>query len=94
MAATALIVVFLIVLIPFASTNPDGLEKVASTYGAHEQGSFWSGLITDYSFPSISNQYVSTLVSGIFGVVMVLVISILIGRVMAPKTKVKENKLA
>ena len=86
-----MIVVFLIVLIPFASSNPDGLEKVVVTFAAQEHGNVWSGLIADYSFPFISNQYLSTLVAGIFGVATVLVLSLLIGKVMMSKTKMKEN---
>ena len=34
LVAVALIIIFLIVFIPLASTNPDGLEKVASSFGA------------------------------------------------------------
>jgi ABC-type sulfate transport system permease component len=83
--AAALVVVFLVFFIPLASTNPDGLEKVAQTYGAKEQGSFWSGLLSGYSFGSISNGYVSTLLAGIFGVVIVLVSSLLISKVMFRK---------
>jgi ABC-type sulfate transport system permease component len=90
--AVTLIVVFLIVFIPFASSNPDGLEKVALTYGAQEQGNVWNGLITDYSLPSIGNQYVSTLVAGIFGVTMVLVSGLLIGKFMMPKAKENQEK--
>ena len=84
--------VFLIVFIPFASSNPDGLEKVAQTYGAKEQGNLWNGFIANYTLPSIGNQYVSTLVSGIFGVTIVLVSALLIGKFMTPKAKAKENK--
>ena len=34
--AIVLLVVFLAVFIPFASSNPDGLEKVAETFGVGE----------------------------------------------------------
>jgi hypothetical protein len=83
--ATALVIVFLVFFIPLASTNPDGLEKVVQTYGAQEQESFWSGLLSDYSFGSISNGYISTLLAGIFGVVTILVSSLLISKVLFRK---------
>ena len=89
--AAALVIVFLVFFIPLASTNPDGLEKVAQTYGAQEHGSFWSGLLSDYSFGSISNGYISTLLAGIFGVLTVLVFSLLISKVMFRKSD-KINK--
>jgi ABC-type sulfate transport system permease component len=83
--AVALVIVFLVFFIPLTSTNPDGLEKVAQTYGAKEQGNLWSGLISDYSFSSISNSYVSTLLAGIFGVLTVLAAGLLISKVMFRK---------
>jgi ABC-type sulfate transport system permease component len=83
--AVALVVVFLVFFIPLASTNPDGLEKVVQTYGAQENENLWSGLLSDYSFSSISDSYVSTLFAGIFGVLMVLLMGLLISRVVFRK---------
>ena len=91
--AAALVIVFLVFLIPLASTNPDGLEKVVQTYGAQEQESFWGGLLSDYSFGSISNGYISTLLAGVFGVVTILVSSLLISKVMFKKPdKINKEK--
>jgi cobalt/nickel transport protein len=83
--AIGLVIVFLAIFLPLASSNPDGLEKVAILFGAQEQGSIWNGLIPDYSLQSISNSYVSTLLSGIFGVTMVLILSLVLSKVMRPK---------
>ncbi len=88
--ATIVIMAFLIILIPFASSNPDGLEKVIETYGAQEQQNIWNGLMADYSFFSIGNQYVSTLLAGIFGVLAILVAGLVISKVM----NANENKKA
>jgi ABC-type sulfate transport system permease component len=89
--ATMIIVIFLIVLIPFASSNPDGLEKVVVTYGAQEHQSIWNGIMADYSFFSIGNQYVSTLIAGIFGVLAVLVAGLVLSKVMTPNNKSAKN---
>lgn len=83
--ASIMIVVFLVILLPIASSNPDGLEKVAITYRGQEHQSFWNGIMPDYSIFSIGNQYVSTLLAGIFGVVAVLVAGLILSKVMAPK---------
>ena len=92
LVAVALIIIFLIVFIPLASTNPDGLEKVASSFGAQEHESLWSGLMSDYTFSLIKNTYASTLIAGIFGIVMVLVATLILGKVIIPgKQKTKEN---
>ena len=89
--ATIMIAIFLVVLIPFASRNPDGLEKVALTYGAQEHQSIWNGIMADYSFFSVENQYVSTLLAGIFGVVTVLVAGLVLSKVMTSTDKGTKN---
>ena len=88
----ALIIIFLIVFIPLASNNPDGLEKVAESFGAQEHENLWNGLIADYSVALIGNSYISTLIAGILGVTIVLVVSLFLGKVMVSKSsKVKGN---
>jgi hypothetical protein len=90
--ATIAIMAFLIILIPFASSNPDGLEKVIETYGAQEQQNIWNGLMADYSFFSIGNQYVSTLLAGIFGVLAILVAGLVISKVITSNENKKAKK--
>jgi len=80
------ILLFLAVFIPLASTNPDGLEKVAISLGAHEGKNFWSGILPDYSILGIKNGYLSTLISGIIGVVLVLLVGLFLSRVLKSKT--------
>ena len=84
-AAVGLIVVFLVVLIPFASSSPDGLEKVAATYGAQEHASLWNGFMTDYSIGSLGGSYGSTALASVFGVFMVLAAAFLMGKSLAKK---------
>jgi hypothetical protein len=84
-ATVALIMVFLAVFIPFASSNPDGLEKVAATFGVEEHAPFWNGIISNYSFGAIGNPYISTLTSGVFGTLIVLLATFLLGTAITPK---------
>jgi ABC-type Fe3+ transport system permease subunit len=81
----ALIMVFLVVFIPFASSNPDGLEKVAETFGVQEHEPLWNGLMLDYSIGAVWNSYVSTLLAGVFGVVMVLLAGFVLGTAIETK---------
>jgi hypothetical protein len=83
--AIALIMVFLAVFIPFASSNPDGLEKVVETFGGTEHEPLWNGLMVDYSVEAVGNSFVSTLLAGAFGVFMVLLAGFLLGTAIAPK---------
>jgi len=91
-AVIALIMVFLVILIPFASSNPDGIEKVATTFGVEEHAPFWNGLMFDYSVGAIGNPYISTLIAGVFGTLMVLLATFLLGKAIAPKSRAVSDK--
>ena len=84
------IVVFLAVFIPFASSSPDGLERVVETFGVEETEPFWNGVMSDYAIEAIENPYVSTLLAGVFGTFMVLLAGLLLGKVMTQKNHVPE----
>lgn len=71
MLAGLLIVILLaVVLIPFASQSPDGLEKVAADQGfasKESESPAVSSPFADYRIPGIGNKTLSTVVSGITG---------------------------
>ena len=83
--ALVLVLVSLAILLPFASSNPDGLEKVTESFGAGEQKPFWEGLMADYSVSFLGNSYGSTLLAGIAGTIIVLVAGLVVGKVIVPK---------
>lgn len=56
----------------FASSNPDGLEKVAETLGFIERGVERSSVMTDYAVPFISHEGISTSIAGILGIFITL----------------------
>jgi ABC-type sulfate transport system permease component len=85
--AVVSIIVFLVVFLPLASSSPDGLEKVALSFGAQEHENIWAGLMADYTIASTSNSYVSTLMAGIFGIFIVLLTGLLLSKAISPKTK-------
>lgn len=84
--AMGLIILFLAIFIPFASTSPDGLEKVAEIVGVEENAPLWTGLMSDYSVEAAGNSYVSTLIAGIFGTVLVLLASMVLGKALEKKS--------
>ena len=85
LAVIVLLVVFLAILIPFTSSNPDGLEKVAESLGVEEDEPFWKGLMSDYSVEAFRDPYFSTLVAGVLGTLLVLVASLALGFVIAKR---------
>lgn len=90
---SAAILVGLVILIPFASTYPDGLEKVAETLHIEEQAPFWQGLFPDYTLPIVENPYFTTLISGVIGFFIVLGIAWILGIIITRKTPEKLEKV-
>jgi hypothetical protein len=68
---------------PYASANPDGLEKVADTKGFLEEGQLHSlqddSPLPDYAFPGIENERLATGVAGFVGTLAVFAIALAIG---------------
>jgi hypothetical protein len=56
---------------PFASSSPDGLERVAEDKAFIDAGQSQSGPITDYAFPGIDDERVATGIAGFTGTLIV-----------------------
>ena len=82
LAIAALIVV---VLAPLASSDPDGLERVAEDGGflASARDALFS-IIPDYSVPGIDGN-LSTILAGLIGVAVVFVVMVIAGRLLVRK---------
>jgi cobalt/nickel transport system permease protein len=64
-------VVVSLLLSPFASGFPDGLEWIAEKYSfLHESAPAFAGPLSDYAVPSLSNEALSTGLAGLAGVVV------------------------
>ena len=92
LVAIALLVVFLAVFIPCASSSPDGLEQVAQSLGVKELEPLWRGFMFDYSVEVFENPYVSTLLAGVFGTLMVLAVSFVFGKVITKGQREVQDK--
>jgi cobalt/nickel transport protein len=79
-----------LLLSPFASSSPDGLEKVAETKGFIEKGgesTFWKyAPFSEYAIPWIKNEKVSTALSGLIGTLAIFFIAIGIGKLIKRST--------
>ena len=53
----------------FASSHPDGLEKVAEDLGFIERASDTPGAMPDYLFPGITSEGFATAIAGIIGTI-------------------------
>ena len=92
LVAITLLVVFLAVFIPFASSSPDGLEQVAQSLGVKEHEPLWRGFMFDYSVEIFENPYVSTLLAGVLGTLMVLAASFVFGKVITKGHREVQDK--
>jgi hypothetical protein len=73
-----LIIAVLLLLAPFASDLPDGLERVAHDLGFIKQdktGALLSSPFAGYSIPWVENRKLSKALAGAVGVIMVVLIS-------------------
>ena len=81
--ALAVAVGLAVAVSPFASSSPDGLEKVAGEKGFLDNGTLHSiqeeSPIPDYAFPGIDNPRVATGVAGFFGTIAVALIAAALG---------------
>ena len=91
--AIALVVVF--ALAPLASSDPDGLEKVAEDKGFAEKAEDpryeW---LPDYTIPGIDDEYWSTVLSGSIGVGIVFVLLVAFGAGLRMMRRAREDRAA
>lgn len=71
-------------LSPVASSNPDGLERVAEDQGflhLAEGKGIIAGLMPDYLFPGIANEALATAVAGITGTLLTFGVMFVLSKV-------------
>ena len=74
-----------LLLAPFASALPDGLEKVAHTLGFAPRAvaSPAPSLLSDYTVPGLGSGSSGTLAAGITGALIVALLAVFVGRAVA-----------
>ena len=73
----SLIALAVILISPFASANPDGLERVAIDLGFIHTGMDASyNILPDYTIPILGESGVSTIVAGLVGAIIVALIAV------------------
>lgn len=92
-----LVAIFLATFVsPFASSSPDGLEKVAAQKGfAHkaEGHEIWKWApIPDYVLPGVQRESIGTALAGLIGTLLVFVVAVVIGRVVVRRSRSASEK--
>ena len=65
------LILLLTLITPFASSSPDGLESVAENFGFQETDGVVL-LLEDYGINAINNNFISTVLSGLIGVIVIV----------------------
>jgi cobalt/nickel transport system permease protein len=79
--AGAVIALVVVLLSPFASADPDGLERVAHNLGfIGIARSAPYQIIPDYTLPFLGSTPLSTIIAGFIGVIVVGAVIVLVGR--------------
>lgn len=82
-----LIAVAVVLISPLASSDPDGLERVAINMGFIDAGlDAPYRIIPDYTLPFLGETALSTIMAGVIGVMVVGAVIVLIGRGMKAKS--------
>ena len=73
------LILSLTLVTPYASSSPDGLESVASNFGLEETDGVVL-LLEDYGISSVNNNFVSTILSALLGILSIAGLSTLFFR--------------
>lgn len=83
----AIAAVVVIVLAPLASSDPDGLERVATDHGFIDLGEGAPfEILPDYTVPGLDGS-ASTILAGLIGLAVVFGLAWLIGRALARRSQ-------
>jgi len=94
MYSAVMILGLLLLIAPFASQLPDGLDRVAQSLGFESKKTENQGFSTplkDYRFFGIESNALSTIAAGMIGAGIVFAISFLLAGVLIPRKKNADN---
>ena len=85
--AGVLVTLLVVLLSPLASSDPDGLERVATDLGLLQlAGNAPYEILPDYTLPFLGSTPASTMIAGIIGILVVGVVIVLLGQGMKAKS--------
>jgi cobalt/nickel transport system permease protein len=87
LATAAICVVIVVTASLWASADPDGLERVAEDLGFIDQGEAPGfQLLPDYTIPGLDGP-TSTIVAGLVGMAIVVVLMLVVGKLLARRSR-------
>ena len=92
--AGVLVSLIVILLSPFASVNPDGLNRVAMDLGFIHSAQSVEGPFAGYAIPFLANSSLAKILAGVLGGAVVLALALITGRTLQKKSQEEERKPA
>ena len=86
--AGVLIALAVVLLSPLASTDPDGLNRVAMDLGFIANAQSGSGPLAGYTVPFLANASAAKILAGIIGALVVLALAFVAGRTLQNKSHI------
>jgi len=83
--AGVLVSLAVVLISPLASTDPDGLNRVAMDLGFLERAQEASGPLAGYTFPLLASDSLGKIAAGLIGLLVALALAFLIGRLLNRK---------
>ena len=80
------IVLILLLGIPLASSNPDGLERVMEDVGFTGAYNIFEGIFPDYMVP-VGNEWLGTFLAGLIGIALIMIMIIGLQYVLVKKNE-------
>lgn len=91
LAGLLLAAIVVVVLAPLASSDPDGLERVAQDVGfAGQAQDAGFEILPDYSVPLLGDSILSLVVAGLMGVGLLFAGMWLVGRVLTRRARTSD----
>jgi len=95
-AALGVCLLLAVFLAPFASSSPDGLERVAEDQGfldKAEGGQVWKAApIPDYEMPGVGGNRTATAVAGVAGTLIVFGLALGLGRLLVRRSSAGRSR--
>jgi len=85
--AGVLIALAVVLLSPLASTDPDGLNRVATDLGFINNAQSGSGPLAGYTVPFLTNASLAKIAAGIIGASVVLILAFISGRFLQKRSR-------
>jgi cobalt/nickel transport system permease protein len=90
--AGVMIALIVILLSPLASTDPDGLNRVAMNLGFIQTAKSGAGPLAGYTVPFLANTSAAKIAAGALGALVVLATAFLAGRNLQKKSQIENRK--